>query len=86
MPVFHVVYEDWEGDKGMTIEAPCFGVAVDMYLASRGMFGYNKITYSQTNEAPEVCLSELLKYYPLSLNPDEIERFNKHHKHATEKK
>jgi len=69
----------------MVIDAPCFGVAVDMYLASCGMFGYDEIEVEASDDIPDIDRSELLRYYPKCEDADEQSRMDAWHKHATRK-
>lgn len=69
----------------MVIDAPCFGVAVDMYLASCGMFGYDQIEVEVSNDTPDIDRLELLKYYPNCEDASEQARIDEWHKHATQR-
>lgn len=61
MPVFKI---DVPGQADIRkIEAPSYGIAIDYYLASHGLFGYDSINVDVVNEAPDDDLEEVMAIY-----------------------
>jgi hypothetical protein len=80
-------YKVMHDGHSLVIEAPSFGVAVEYYLASCGMFGWNgDLTYQITEESiSEHCsLEELVPYFPKGFGPEELRKLDEHHKNAIE--
>lgn len=82
MPNYRIKCLDYEGDTGTVFEAPSFGFAVDFYLATHGMFGYNSLTCEKTQDGPDEPLSELLKYYPKAMEETEQKRLDEWHQNV----